>query len=116
MVVDFLIEAIPRLAMEILARRGSGQAGPLNAYTGTALSVLLKNPKTSRESLQVLAETSSEGLRLVAEAYARFEPTAVTRKRMCRCFARCFVPKTKSFFTTLVAQHARLRGVTSRSR
>jgi hypothetical protein len=75
-VVDFLIEAIPRLAMEILARRGSGQAGPLSAYTGTALSILLKNPEASREPLRLLAQMSSEGLRLVAEAYARFEPTA----------------------------------------
>jgi hypothetical protein len=75
-VVDFLIEAIPRLAMEILARRGSGQAGPLSAYTGTALSILLKNPEASREPLRLPAQMSSEGLRLVGEAYARFEPTA----------------------------------------
>jgi hypothetical protein len=74
-VVDFLTEAIPRLAMEILARRGSGQAGPLSAYTGTALSILLKNPEASREPLRLLAQMSFEGLRLVAEAYARFEPT-----------------------------------------
>src|SRR5262249_47480206 len=33
-------------------------------------------PDTSREPLQRLAQMSPEGLRLVAEAYARFEPTA----------------------------------------
>jgi transcriptional regulator with XRE-family HTH domain len=74
-VVDFLIEAIPRLATEILARHGSDQPSPLRAHTGAALGILLKNPETSRESLRVLAETSTEGQRLVAEAYARLEPT-----------------------------------------
>jgi hypothetical protein len=75
-IVDFLIEAIPRLAAEILGRHGSGQPSPLSAHTGSALGILLRNPETLREPLQVLAETSLEGLRLVAEAYARFEPAA----------------------------------------
>lgn len=75
-VVDFLVEAIPSLAAEILARRGSNQPGPLQAHTGTALSILLKNSEASREPLRVLAGTSPDGQRLVAEAYARFEATA----------------------------------------
>ena len=74
-VVDFLVEAIPSLAAEILARRGSNQSGPLQAHTGTALSILLKNSESSREPLRVLAGTSPDGQRLVAEAYARFEAT-----------------------------------------
>lgn len=76
-VVDFLIEAIPTLAVEILGRHSSSQtsaAGPLHAHAGTALSVLLGRPERPTEGVHVLAESSPEGLRLVAEAYARFEP------------------------------------------
>jgi transcriptional regulator with XRE-family HTH domain len=75
-VVNFLIEAIPDLAKELLRHRRSGQEAPLNAYTGMALSVSLANDsEPSRGALRDLAGSSSEGLRLVAEAYARFEPT-----------------------------------------
>lgn len=77
-VVDFLIEAIPTLAVEILRRHSSSQVGvpaPLSTHAGTALSVLLRRPDIPTEAVQVLIEASPEGQRLVAEAYARFEPT-----------------------------------------
>jgi transcriptional regulator with XRE-family HTH domain len=74
-IVDFMIEAIPKLGAEILSRHGVDQTTGLGVHAGTALATLLRTPETPRESLRVLAETSSLGLRRVAEAYARFEPT-----------------------------------------
>ena len=74
-IVDFLVQESPELAREILRRYRSGQESPLNAYAGTALSIFFKDFEVSREPLQALAG-SPEGLRLVAEAYARFEPIA----------------------------------------
>ena len=74
-IVDFMIEAIPKLGAEILSRHGVDQTTGLGVHAGTALATLLRTPETPRESLRVLAETSSQGLRRVAEAYARFEPT-----------------------------------------
>ncbi len=91
-VIDYLIEAIPQLTEELLARDSSGQAGPLSAYTGTALSVLLKNPETSRNSLQNLIGTSTKGARIVAEAYARFEPA--------RGYAEADVSLLRSIFSS----------------
>jgi hypothetical protein len=75
-VVGGLIATVPELAQEILKHHHSGRTGALNAYTGTALSVLLRTyAGASREELQRQVAASPEMLRLVAEAYARFEAT-----------------------------------------
>ncbi len=69
-----LLTAAPGVAREILQRH-QRDGTSLAVYAGLALSVLLQSASSeSREQMRALAEAGPDGLRLVAEAYARFQP------------------------------------------
>ncbi len=101
-VVGSLIATVPGLAEEILKHHHSGPTSPLNAYTGTALSVLLRGDAgASREDFYRQVEASPDALRLVAEAYARFE--AMTG------YSEADLPLLRAIFSSkdpVVLQHA----------
>lgn len=68
--VDGLLQARPDLAKVVMERLDDIQS-PLSQFAGTALAVLMSDPKRHEMLAEILEEDSVEAWKLVAEAYAR---------------------------------------------
>lgn len=113
LLVNHLLTSVPGLAAELLLRNNKGQAGRLNGYVGTALSVVVEAGDSSLVNDYVTrSEDSAEVLAQLAEAYARFESSRPYAPQEVDLFMRIFESKDS---TVLFVASNLARQIASRS-
>lgn len=110
--VNHLLASVPGLATELLLRKRNAQAGRLDRYVGTALSVVVESGDSSLVNEHIArSDGSAEALAQLAEAYSRFVPSRTYTPQEVDLFKRIFVSKdsTVLFFAANLARQIAIR-------